>query len=229
MKLDLNDYKLIFFDFDGVIANTEWTHFFAFNKVLKNYGIKITKQEYLDKYLAYDDKGCFKNIFFDKLKKKLSNDEIKILVNKKTKILMSELKKGFEFYKDTISFIKYVKKFSPKINFCIVSGALKKEIKYILKKLSLLDNFVVIISAEDVKNGKPSPEPFILAKKLCEKKLNQKFEKNEILVIEDSINGINSALKIGFKVLAVAHTYSIKNLKQTKANFVIKNFYEILN
>ncbi|MFN3550895.1 MAG: HAD family hydrolase [Endomicrobiia bacterium] len=227
MKLNLKDYRLIFFDFDGVIANTEWKHFAAFNKVLKHYGIRISKDEYLKEYLAYDDKGCFKKIFLEKLKRNLSDDELKILINKKTKILMSKLKKGFEFYKDTIKFIEYTKKNFPEINFCIVSGALKKEIEYILKKLNLLDNFVIVVSSEDVKNGKPSPEPFVLAKKLCEKKLRQKFSCDKILVVEDSINGIKSALSVGFKVLAVAHTYSIKKLKQTKANFVVKNLDEI--
>ncbi len=228
MKFNLNNYELIFFDFDGVIANTEWKHFAAFNKVLKPYSIKISKNEYLEEYLAYDDKGCFKKIFLDKIKKNLSNEELKFLINKKTKILMLELKKGFESYKDTIKFIKYTKKNFPEINFCIVSGALKQEIRYILKKLNLLDYFFVIISAEDVKNGKPSPEPFVLAKKICEKKLSKKFSFSKILVVEDSINGIKSALSAGFKVLAVAHTYSLEKLKQTKANFVVKNLAEVL-
>jgi len=228
MKPNFSEYKLIFFDFDGVIADTEWQHFSAFNKILSEYGIKITKKEYLAEYLAYDDKGCFKKVFLKKLGKNLSAKEIKKLVLKKTKVLMAELKNGFKFYEDTIKFIDYIRRNFSNIKLCIVSGALKQEIKYILKKLKLEKSFFVIISAEDVKNGKPSPEPFILTKNLCEKKLKQKFENKDILIIEDSLNGIKAAKYAGFDVLAVGHTYSCRKLKEMKPNFVVKNLLELL-
>lgn len=226
--LDLSKYKLILFDFDGVIVDTEWLHFLAFNKVLNNFGIKITKSEYLNKYLAYDDKGCFFRVFQEKLNKQLTNKEIKKLVLEKTKILMSLLKRNFNYYKDAVEFIKHVRKNFKNIKLCIVSGALRKEINYVLKKLNIKKVFSVVISAEDVKNGKPSPEPYLTAKHAAEKKFNNKFKNDEILVVEDSINGIIAAKNAGFKVIAVAHTYKLNKLKRTKPFLLVKTLSELI-
>ncbi len=222
MNFKIDNYKLIFFDFDGVIANTERLHFVTFNKVLKEYKITISRKEYFNKYLAFDDKGCFKKIFKEKLNKELKLSDIKKLIQKKNKILMSELEKKINYYSDAIKFINYIYDNYKNIKMCIVSGALKSEILYILRKLKMRNKFFLIVSAEDVKNGKPSPEPFLLAKRLVESQLKKKFSNKEILVIEDSINGVKAGIKAGFNVLAVSHTYSLKELKKTKANFIVK-------
>ena len=42
-KIDYNKIKYIFFDFDGVIVDTEKLHFDSFNKTLSDYKINITK------------------------------------------------------------------------------------------------------------------------------------------------------------------------------------------
>lgn len=227
--INFQEYEVIFFDFDGVIADTEWQHFAAFNKVLNNYGIKITKSEYLNQYLAYDDKGCFSKVFKEKLNKRLSKKQITKLIKEKTKILMSLIKQNFNYYKDAIEFINYIHNKFKNIKLCIVSGALKQEIVYILKRLNIHKFFIAIVSAEDVKNGKPSPEPFFVAKHVVEKKIKKKLNKDRILVVEDSINGIKSAIEAGFKVIAVAHTYSLKSLKQTKPYLLVKSLDELIN
>ncbi len=227
-NLDFKKIKCILFDFDGLIVDTEWVHYYAFNKLLKEYGIKISKQEYLNKYLAYDDKGCFKEVFQQKKGIRLTTKNLHNLVVKKTKILMAELKKGVKVYNDTLEFINWITQNYPEIKLGIVSGALKHEINFILKKLKLTKKFSLIISSEDVKNGKPSAEPFIKAKKIMEKMLNTKFDKKEILVIEDAINGILSAKKAGLPTLAVAHTYSVKELQKVNSDFVVKSLTEII-
>ena len=228
MKINFLNFKLIFFDFDGVIVDTEWQHFAAFNEILSNYGIKITKKEYMEEYLAYDDKGCFVKVFKNKQNKDLSKTEVQNLIKQKTEILMEKIREKIKVYYDAIKFINFLSKNFKDIKLCIVSGALKQEILFILKKLNLDKKFFLIISAEDVNKGKPSPEPFLIAKKKTENLLNKKFKKDKILVIEDSINGVKAAKKAGFDVLAVAHTYSVRKLKLLNPNYVVKNLTTVI-
>ena len=50
-----------------------------------------------------------------------------------------------------------------KVPTAICSGALRAEIELILEEASLRSYFDVIVSAEEVKRGKPDPEGFLLA------------------------------------------------------------------
>src|SRR5437867_13267034 len=51
--------KAIFFDFDGVLADTEPLHFERFKQVLKDSGGTLSRHDYYEKYVGLDDRGCF--------------------------------------------------------------------------------------------------------------------------------------------------------------------------
>jgi mannitol-1-/sugar-/sorbitol-6-phosphatase len=69
----------------------------------------------------------------------------------------------------------------------------------------------ILVTAEDVANGKPHPEPYLRAAKL----LGVKAE--ECLVIEDAPAGIRSARAGGMKVVALASTYPASKLGEADA------------
>jgi hypothetical protein len=60
---DCSVLKAIIFDCDGVIADSEHLHFALFKKVLEPEGIELTQADYVEKYLAMDDRGCFDAVF----------------------------------------------------------------------------------------------------------------------------------------------------------------------
>ena len=55
----------------------------------------------------------------------------------------------------------------------------------------------VLINADDIQNGKPDPEAYLLAARIM------RVKPNECLVFEDSKAGINSALSAGCRVIQV--------------------------
>ena len=69
----------------------------------------------------------------------------------------------------------------------------------------------VLISADDVVNGKPNPEPYLKGAALL------KMKPEECLVIEDAPAGITSAHAAGMKVVALRTTYTASALKQADA------------
>lgn len=78
-----------------------------------------------------------------------------------------------------------------------VSNSIRDTVVTCLKGLGVLDLFTSIISNEDVKESKPSPEPYLT--------LYKKYHMlpSECLIIEDSPHGIESARKSGGNVLTV--------------------------
>jgi len=79
-----------------------------------------------------------------------------------------------------------------------------KEALHFVNALGLNDSLDVILGREDVKNGKPDPEIYLLAAK----KLGVLPE--ECITIEDSPNGIQAAVSAGMNVVAFATPFTTK-------------------
>lgn len=77
----------------------------------------------------------------------------------------------------------------------------------------------VMVTADDVTNGKPHPEPYLKAAGRLD------VLPSECLVIEDAPAGIRAALAGGMKVVALASTYDASRL--TDANVVVKKLAAI--
>lgn len=78
---------------------------------------------------------------------------------------------------------------------CVSNGDLAV-VKANLKILDLQDLVQFSISGEDVKNGKPDPEPYLLAAEMLG------VEPGNCLVVEDSRVGVRSAAAAGMRVVA---------------------------
>src|SRR5712691_8660256 len=50
--------RAIIFDFNGVIADDEMTHFLAFQQALAEDGLTLTKDKYYGTYLGMDERTC---------------------------------------------------------------------------------------------------------------------------------------------------------------------------
>jgi sugar-phosphatase len=77
----------------------------------------------------------------------------------------------------------------------------------------------VLVTADDVKNGKPHPEPYLKGAELLG------IEPSECLVLEDAPAGIQAAHAAGMKVVALASTYTAEDLSE--ADSVISKLAEI--
>jgi sugar-phosphatase len=68
-----------------------------------------------------------------------------------------------------------------------------------------------MVTAEDVANGKPHPEPYLKGAELLG------MNPAECLVIEDAPAGIRSAHAAGMKVIGLASTYPASALREADA------------
>jgi beta-phosphoglucomutase-like phosphatase (HAD superfamily) len=110
----------------------------------------------------------------------------------------------------------------------IASGARGTEIRQILAEGGLDTYFSAIISAEDVRSGKPHPEPFLRAhEKLKER--HRSLTPAECVAVEDSIGGIQSAHEAGMRCLAIAHSYSPERLRAANPEWVIDSIADFVS
>jgi HAD superfamily hydrolase (TIGR01509 family) len=102
----------------------------------------------------------------------------------------------------------------------IASGALRHEIEYILEQAGIRKEFEHITSSEDVRHGKPDPEGYLHALAALNRRPQTgqaPLAAADCLVIEDSIPGIQAGHAAGMKVLAVANTHKVDELREADA------------
>ena len=208
--------RVVIFDFDGVITDSEILHFRAFNQVLGQFGIELTKQEYYKTYLGFNDADCYGLLIHQGLLK-AEQEQIGNLIEEK-KLIYKELAKTegkmIEGVRDFLTLLE-----ENSIPMAICSGSLLTEVEMVLEDTGLRHLFEVIVSGEQVKKGKPDPEGFLLTLKRLNSNVSlaQAGNQNDILpgeciVIEDSHWGLEAAKAAGMHTIAVTNSYGAEQL-----------------
>lgn len=215
-------FEAVIFDFDGVILDSEPIHYEACCYVLKDTGLVITYQEYVEKYLGLCDKEMFPSL----LKQKgynFSPDEINSMINKKIESYIHIINNH-----TNLPFIPYVDQYiahaaNNDIKIALCTGSTRREVSAVLSRLKhgkLQSYFRTIVTSEDVQYGKPSPEGFLLtANRLG-------VLPAKCLVIEDSPHGIEAAKRAGMYVIGLLTTHNKSELQN--ANRTAEGFEELL-
>jgi beta-phosphoglucomutase len=202
--------KAIIFDCDGVIADTEPMHMAAFQRVLLEEGIGLSKEEYYSRYLAYDDRACFSKVF-DHHGRQLDERKLVELIERKSRYLGPVMRSQLQLFPGVADFITRA---AQSYDLAIASGALRHEIDIVLEHGGVKRYFDIVISAEDVERSKPHPDPFLKALSSLAAAGLEGLEPAHCLVIEDSIHGIQAAHAAGMRCLAVTNSYEESQLAE---------------
>lgn len=190
--------KAILFDLDGVLVDAVDIHQKAFLEAVKPY--KEISEEFHMQYLnGLPTKKKLEKLGF--------NTDIIDEINKKKQDLT------FGLIKDNIRPVEQVTKViaeikSRGIKFAVCSNSIRKTIELFLEAIGLT-GYEFIISNQDVINPKPHPEMYLKGIK----NMNLLgISQDEILIVEDSPVGIESAEKSGSKVCRIKNPYDIEKV-----------------
>ncbi len=201
--------KAVLFDCDGVVADSEHMHFDLFRKILAEQGLSLTKEEYLARYLAMDDRNCFRAVYKDR-GRALSDAELNAFIARKTEMYKKAAAESLVILPGIVEFVMAV---SQKYPLAMASGALRDEVLLMLDTAGLRQYFDAVVAAEDVEKGKPAPDAYLKALSELNKKYpGRDIRPGECLVVEDSKHGIVSARAAGMKCVAVCTSYGPEEL-----------------
>jgi beta-phosphoglucomutase len=201
--------RAVIFDFDGVITDSEILHFRSFNRVLAPYGAEITMKDYYKTYLGLTDVDCF-NLLIREGHLKADTQKIEELVKQKDQIFKNLAKTEGRIIEGVRDFLQMLEQNN--IPMAICSGALLAEIELILEEARLRHFFETIVSAEQVRKGKPSPDGFLLTLRKLNKGRQTPITGAQCVVIEDSHWGLQAAKGAGMHTVAVTNSYDAQQL-----------------
>jgi HAD superfamily hydrolase (TIGR01509 family) len=200
----------VIFDFDGIIVDTEPLHYKAFQDVLAPLGMGYSWEEYLRRYIGFDDRDAFREVFRSS-GRDIGGRELKALIEEKGAAFQRAISAGMEPYPGVVDLIRSI---SGRLPLALCSGALPGDIHPILRQLGIAGDFDAIVTAADVAASKPDPASYLLAvARLAAVSPGKGVIAGGCLAIEDTPAGIASATGAGLKTLAVTNSYPEEKLK----------------
>jgi beta-phosphoglucomutase len=193
-----------------VITDSEVLHLRSFNQVLAEHNVNVTTKDYYRDYLGLTDVDCFR-LLVNKGHLKVAEQQIEGLVKQKNRIFERLLRTEGRIIEGVRDFLGMLKQNN--IPMAICSGAILTEIELTLEEAHLRSFFEIIVSAENVKRGKPNPDGFLLVLwKLNSSSRRNPISAGECVVIEDSQWGLNAAKEAGMHTVAVTNSYEAEQL-----------------
>jgi HAD superfamily hydrolase (TIGR01509 family) len=207
--------KAVIFDMDGVIIDSEPVYLEVEMKLFRKYGLPIKEEE----HNAFV--GTTTREMWTYLKVRYGID---LEVDKLVEIERAAYREGLLSQKDLkpiagiVDLIKNL--YKNKLRLAIASSSSLNEINTVVELFDLKKYFVELVSGEEVENGKPAPDIFILASKRLE------VLPSECIVIEDSKNGTVAAKQSGMRCIGYKNPKSgIQDL--SSAHLVVTSFKDI--
>lgn len=182
--------KLIIFDFDGVLVDTERTTFDFYRQILPAYGVELQESD-------FPKKVGRKSVDFlrDVLGNVVPEEQIQSLIQEKRRAFLTDIPRYLTPIPDSFAFLERCSRAG--IQMAIGSQNERELLERAVDVFDLRKHFRLIVSLQDIKKKKPDPEIFLL----ITEKLG--VDPTATLVIEDAVHGVEAARRAGCCTIAL--------------------------
>jgi beta-phosphoglucomutase family hydrolase len=184
--------KAIVFDLDGTLIDSEKNYYLSDKRLLEDFGINLTlemKQRFV---------GIGNHQMISIIKQEYGLEEsVERLTQRKNRYYLEIARHNSDIFPEMKVFVDLLKRCGFPI--AIASGSSKNVLDELILLLHLDEYCDVVVSADDVKNGKPAPDIFLAAAE----KLGVPPE--NCLVVEDSKYGVEAAKRAFMYCMAIPY------------------------
>ena len=189
----------VIWDMDGVIADTAPLHFAAWQEVFGKRGRDFTPEEFRHGFGLRNDA-----IIARFLGDGIAPEERDAISSEKERGFRRRLGSKIKPLPGVVELMRSLAGRGFKMS--LASSAPRENIQLLVKALGIGGFLQVVVSGDEVSQGKPSPDTFLMAAE----KLGVGPE--GCIVIEDAVAGVEAAKRAGMKCLAVTNTHPKEGL-----------------
>lgn len=206
--------KLVIFDMDGLMVDSEPLHYQAQDEVLKRRGLRMNmdvKRQTLGRSLK-ETVEVVKDRFG-------LTEEVEELMAERQQCF---LKLAYQELQLKPGLMELLCQLEPKVKMAVASSQQAEYIHWVLENFKLKQYFSAVLTAQDVQ-GRSKPDPTIFLKAAGQLSvLNQRC-----VVLEDAVNGVVAAKAAGMKAVAVCDGHFYKKEDFCMADVVVESLAEV--
>ena len=191
--------RAIVFDFNGTLSHDEPILCEIFMDLFAQHGKPLSAQEYFDELAGLSDPEIVRTW--------LGRDhpDVDEVIEERMRRYRAAVADGSSVPAELRDAVRFA---ADRVPLAIVSGAARPEIEPVVESAGLAGCFDFIVTSDDIERGKPDPEGYLKALGL----FDQEIDAGDVLVLEDTEAGIESAKSAGMRCFAVLGTLAPERL-----------------
>jgi beta-phosphoglucomutase len=208
--------KAVIYDVDGTMVNSEPLHVEAWDKALSLHNSGLTNLS--DEFRA-TMAGKKPYVIAEEIVSELNlSTTATDLLREKTALFMQAAESFLVGMPDVVESVNLLK--DNGYTLAIGTSLDRKYLDIVLEKLNIRDQFDVIVTGDQIKNGKPHPETYLTVAAQLE------LPPAQCLVLEDAQSGIQSAKAAGAWCIAVKNENAVAQ-NTSEADITISSLSEL--
>lgn len=194
------------FDLDGVLVDSGPYHLQSWQELFREVRQEFTEAQFRRVF------GLRSEAIVRRLLGPLPAEEVRRLAARKEELYRAAIVGRIQGVPGAVDLVRRLEKEG--LGLAVVTSTPRANVELILRSLGLADAFATIVNGEDVRQGKPDPEGFLLAAQRLG------VAPAGCVVLEDAPAGIRAAKAAGMRSIGVATTRPAKMLRE--ADLVIE-------
>lgn len=203
-------FKGAVFDFDGVIVDSHPVHVRAWKRFLDSVDRTATEEQ-----LQFVLDGRKREDILRHFMGELSEEQIIEYGCRKEKFFREEAR-HVRTTNGVLAFLEDLE--CEHLTLAIASSGSRSRIDFLLERLDLKNTFRVVVTGDDVEQGKPHPGVFLEAARQLG------VECSQLVVFEDAVSGVKAARSAGMVCVGIAQPSNVSLLMDAGANYVAPDF-----
>ena len=184
--------RALVFDFNGTLSHDEPVLFAIYSELFAEHGRPLTEADYYATLAGNTEEAIIGGWLG------VEGDELRTLVDER----IDRYVRRADGSTIPAALRRVVLHAAARVPIAVVSGAYRREIEPVLEQAELAGHVTAVVTADDVKRGKPDPEGYRLALEA----LGDGLVPQDVVAFEDTEAGIASARGAGLRCLAVRGT-----------------------
>lgn len=204
--------QAVIFDMDGVLVDSGAYHRAAWRALLQELGAEPQDREFWRLTIGRPVEEALPVL----LGRPLSAQEIARYSKRKTDIYHQLADGRFPPVPGAVAFVRRLER--QNVPRALATSASPRSVAAVLGDLGLAAQFPVVVTADDVERGKPDPEVYLAAA------LQLNVSPRHCVVFEDSLVGIEAALRAGMLPIGLTTAHTEPELRKAGATRVLPDF-----